>query len=623
MQEIIDDNNRDNHVDETITNCLNINKLSSFFLFAGAGSGKTGSLVKALKKIKERDFQELQLKGQRVAIITYTNAACDEIGRRIDYDPLFSVSTIHSFIWSLVQGFNKDIKKWLNDSLLTQIQELEEQIRTGRRGTKTMTSRISQLEFKKSRLQNLSNIKKFTYNPNGLNLDSDSLSHAEVISVGTYFLNEKLLLQRILINKYPILLIDESQDTNKNLMDAFLMIEQKNSGSFALGLFGDIMQRIYSDGKIDLGNDLPLTWMKPAKVMNHRCSPRIVKLINKIRETVDNQKQRARMDREEGYVRMFILPSTIDKNEAEKLIIQRMKEITQDQKWVVDSGDYTTLILEHHMAAKRLGFLDFFKPLYENDKLKTGVLDGTITGLSFFAQVIIPLVAAHNRGDKMAIARVVRDYSPLLKVKSDGSSQIEYIRNTEKAVDSFLSLWNNGNDPKCIDVLRSVLELNLFNIPQSLSLYINKSESEDTDESDTEQSLSLAGAWEECLNAPFSQVIKYDTYVSGKSKYMTHQGVKGLEFPRVVVIIDDSESRGFLFSYEKLFGAKEKTQTDLDNEVTGKDTTISRTKRLFYVTCSRAEKSLAIIAYSDDPKAVRQHVISEEWFDESEVELIN
>ena len=42
----------------------------------------------------------------------------------------------------------------------------------------------------------------------------------------------------------------------------------------------------------------------------------------------------------------------------------------------------------------------------------------------------------------------------------------------------------------------------------------------------------------------------------------THQGVKGLEFPRVFVVIDDEAARGFMFSYEKLFGARAMTSTD-------------------------------------------------------------
>ena len=84
-----------------------------------------------------------------------------------------------------------------------------------------------------------------------------------------------------------------------------------------------------------------------------------------------------------------------------------------------------------------------------------------------------------------------------------------------------------------------------------------------------------------------------------------------------------NEARGFLFSYEKLFGVKEKTKTDIENELEGKDTGIDRTRRLFYVTCSRVEKSLAIVAYSNNPEKVRKYVVNEGWFErDAEVETI-
>ena len=49
---IMDDNNFDDHVDDEIHTYLSFDKPSSFFLFAGAGSGKTRSLVNALKYLR-------------------------------------------------------------------------------------------------------------------------------------------------------------------------------------------------------------------------------------------------------------------------------------------------------------------------------------------------------------------------------------------------------------------------------------------------------------------------------------------------------------------------------------------------------------------------------------------
>ena len=56
-------------------------------------------------------------------------------------------------------------------------------------------------------------------------------------------------------------MIDESQDTNSALIDALFDVERRFAGKFALGLFGDMMQRIYSDGKHDLGTALMVAMM--------------------------------------------------------------------------------------------------------------------------------------------------------------------------------------------------------------------------------------------------------------------------------------------------------------------------------------------------------------------------
>src|SRR5262245_59449945 len=119
------DDDIDAHVDAQIATFLDLEARKSFFLFAGAGSGKTRSLVAALRSRVSRSGKVLRLSGQQVAVITYTNAACDEIRSRLQFDPLISVSTIHSFVWDLIRGFNNDIRSWLKDKLNSEIQELQ------------------------------------------------------------------------------------------------------------------------------------------------------------------------------------------------------------------------------------------------------------------------------------------------------------------------------------------------------------------------------------------------------------------------------------------------------------------------------------------------------------------
>jgi DNA helicase-2/ATP-dependent DNA helicase PcrA len=86
-----------------------------------------------------------------------------------------------------------------------------------------------------------------------------------------------------------------------------------------------------------------------------------------------------------------------------------------------------------------------------------------------------------------------------------------------------------------------------------------------------------------------------------------------------MVLMDDAEARGFMFGYDKFFGAKELTAADIRNESEGRDSSISRTRRLFYVTCSRAKRSLALLVYSTAPNSVRSQVIANDWFEDHEI----
>jgi len=178
-----DPNAIDDIVDEDIYRCLNIATPKSFFLYAGAGSGKTRSLVNAVSRVLCNSRKPLLLQGRRVAVITYTNAACEEIKGRLDFDPLVEVSTIHSFAWSLISGYDADIRAWLHVNLLKEIGELELAAAKGRAGTKAASDRQRSIAEKQKRLEYLGSVQRFVYSPTGDNRGRDSLNHSEVISI--------------------------------------------------------------------------------------------------------------------------------------------------------------------------------------------------------------------------------------------------------------------------------------------------------------------------------------------------------------------------------------------------------------------------------------------------------
>ena len=627
-------NDIDQHVDNEIYDCLDLENPKSFFLFAGAGSGKTRTLVEVLRKFKENYGKQFRLKRKKVAIITYTNAASKEIEDRLEFDPIFSVSTIHSFAWELIEPFTQDIKIWLENNLSEEIQKLNEaQLKSKNLNNKTSIDRAKKIESKNKRILNLRNIVKFTYNPNGDNITKDSLNHSEVISLAAYFIHHKPLMQELLVCKYPILLIDESQDTKKELIDAFFELQENKKQNFSLGLFGDTMQRIYPDGKEKLEIGLPNDWATPIKKMNHRSNKRIITLVNKIRENVDGQEQKPRTDKQEGFVRLFICSNRNDKSKIEGSICDEMSFITNDSNWKNNEveKDVMTLILEHHMAARRMGFTDFFEPLYKEEKLKTGILNGTLYGANFFTKIILPLVEAKIKKDDFTIANIVKKESLFFKKEEllKNTDQTNNIKDAKNALLNLFKLWDNDKDPLLIDILQNVYKSNLFPIPDSLLIIASRTLSElkitTVDENNLEEEEDadkIINAWDLALSSPFSQIKQYNLYISEESKFGTHQGVKALEFSRVMVILDDEESRGNGFSYDKLFGNKGLSDADKKSIKENKETGIDKTRRLFYVACSRAKESLAIVTYTDSPEIVKNNAIEYGWFTENEIIVI-
>lgn len=607
-------NNIDLQVDETLEKCILSTPRKSFFLFAGAGSGKTYSLVLLLKKIHNSIGKDLLLQGKNVAVITFTNAATDEIINRLDYSPIFHISTIHSFVWEVIKYYQSDIKRLYCSYIEEDLKALEKKIKeTKNKTTKTYLSSVEKLEYQKERLAKAQTIEKFVYNPNGSNPEYNALRHAEVIRISARMIIESRMLQRIIAQRYPILLIDESQDTKKELVDVFFEIQRNFTDIFTLGLLGDQKQRIYADGKENIEDSIPTEWEKPVKRMNYRCAKRIIQLANDIGKDIDiNAEQRPREDANDGFVRLFIIQQRdgLNKDEIEQNVMRIMSEQTRDEKWAAIDADVKVLTLEHMMAARRLGFSSFFAPLYKVSKYQMTFLQGTVSEIEFFTKEILPIAESIKEDGRIAL-EILKKHSPLLSGQDTKNPYELYLKCREEAI----KVANLVNENETIRVVvDEIIKSQLLIVPDVVkqAYMLNPSDIEDIVEEDIR-------AWVEVMDLPINMVRSYDDYVNHRSQFDTHQGVKGLEFDRVMVIIDDSEIRGFLFSYDKLFGVKDLSDADLKNKENGKETSIERTQRLFYVTCTRAKNSLAVVMYTNNSEGVKTETIKKGWFKESEI----
>ncbi|MGQ8819911.1 UvrD-helicase domain-containing protein [Bibersteinia trehalosi] len=582
----------------------------SFILFAGAGSGKTRTLVTVLNKIRENHKKFLVKNGQKVGVITFTNAACNEIRHRLQYDNTFNVSTIHSFAWELIKPFTEDIKEFISERLNQDIIELSDKILKAR----TENSRgnhIRERDKKKSRLDSLESCQSFIYSPTETLIGKGTLNHSEVISICAYFLKNKPLAQDVLVSQFPILFVDECQDTQKDLLTALLETQKSKKNVFCLGLFGDLTQQIYSNGYPELINNIPEDWETPSKKNNYRSPKRIVDLINKIGKSYNpNFIEQTAKKSDIGLVRLFILNSNVEnKLEKEQLIREKMSSISSDLDWK-NIKNVKTLVLEHAMAAKRAGFDDFFLPLSQNDILRDNLLQKTGECFSFLLHQLLPLINYIRYKQDFDVLRILEKYSPLMnntRVTSDFSSLKELI-------DKFSTLISN--DVLLKSILSYIYETQLLEIPNDIIDGLNFDSKTEHHENDK------AYLWNQAINTNLEQLLMYSSYINGELGFDTHQGVKGLEFDHVMAIIDDSEAKGFLFKYDKLFNIEPLSSTDIKNIQENKDNVLTRTSRLFYVICSRAQKELAIVAYTNTPLSLKNDVIQRGWFSEDEIEIL-
>ena len=605
--------NADNNIDLQLKGYISKEERKSFFLFAGAGSGKTYSLAKLLENIQVIWGNKLKQEHRQVAVITYTNAATDEIMRRIDYNPLFHVSTIHSFVWDSIKTYQKDIKARYLKRLQANIDELQAKIdATKNKETKTYKANQEKINHLIERKEAKEKIDKFIYNPNGDNLKANSLNHSDVIEIGTQMLQVNLLLQQIITQQYPFMLIDESQDTRSGLVDAFFTIQKNFPNDFTLGLIGDIKQRIYMDGKADIKNLIPADWEKPEKVMNYRCSKRIIQLANKISSVLDGSEQQARDDAPEGYVHLFLANShdVLDKIAKELDVRAKMSAITGDEQW---NSDVKVLTLEHSMAAVRLDFKDFYELFARLPKYQMSFLQGEMTDMTFFSNLIFPLVSMLKENDGIGVLNLLKKDSPLLEAVPDRDYP-EMLGKIKKVLDELRN--SNVEEMKVSEIIEFIQKNALFAVPDHLILALNSKE----EEIDKEDAESLA--WVRALQLPLRQFKTYDDYIHDRTSYATHQGVKGLEFPRVLVLIDDEAAKGNTFSYDKLFKVAPLSNTDIQNKEKGKENSLDRTGRLFYVTCTRAKESLAILMYTSDPDKAKQTAIHNGWFGKNEIDVL-
>ncbi|MGE4049671.1 MAG: UvrD-helicase domain-containing protein [Piscinibacter sp.] len=639
-------NDRDAGVVEEICGYLTEQPPRSFFMFAGAGSGKTRTLVEVLRRLtgvvphdSGRELaRRLRLDGRSIRVVTYTKNAVAVISGRLGSNELVAVSTIHAFCWELIGGFDDDIREALIAVKTAKLEDKRAEAAKKARGiSKTDLRNFAEIE---AEIEALKAVPTFIYHPDKDTYGDGALQHGQVLDATAWLLLNRPTLRTILQDRHPVILIDESQDTMKSVLDALMKLAEPRGSGLTLGLLGDHRQRIYMEGHSDLPGLVPDGWAKPELKMNHRSQQRIVQLINKIwtaklpgrTQPASGVEQHHRTEKTGGTVRLFIgrtSLSTPEKRQKEAWVALQMQQATQSDAWATPSG-YQSLALEHKLVAARGDFLNVYTAMTLIDPNAAAPSGrGENTGPSATRLVLHDLaqlaacVAADGAINDFATTEVLRRAGCLDQLPADANQRIARTEEIHGAVVAFGAATIKSG-ATVDEVITPIIKAQVFKVDARLLQQF----ADDTPppaapiprkETETDDARRRRG-WCALFNAPWAELERYRRYLAGNSELATHQVVKGSEFTHVMVVMDDEQSGGNQISYDKLFGATALGESDLDNAQAGKETTIDRSLRLLYVTCSRARESLALVLWAENPTEALKFARHESgWFAEQEV----
>ena len=646
-----------------ILQCIENKK--NFILTGGAGSGKTHSLVLLIQEIGRL------YPNKSIICITYTNNAVAEIKSRISNDKLF-VSTIHEFLWKIIKKYQKELK----ETMIELIYSEEEKY-------KKFTLPKDNLEKNemKINLEYFLNSEIVYDEYYSLKSEEDSkIGHDEILLIAEKMFEKYSKLCDILKDNANFIFIDEYQDTSEEVANIFLNHINKSKKENIIGFFGDSMQSIYDSG---IGNIKDDSLKRINKIQNRRSSLKVIELTNKLRD--DGIKQipskntkETNIDEKTGKIKEGNVKFIYSNNN----ILEELKKTYIFNDWDFKNTLNTKeLRLTHKLNAENSGFKELYN-LYTNDfiysKLISKLKEKKISedeDTNNFGYIIekFPIFSRKGKIKKNILEQVdIKSKKEIEKIKD-----IEWgkIKNSFINKDSLLGYKFNGltekyestsNRDKILQKLDLIYEsINLYNenkyveLFKKLKIKISSYENKIKIRKEMNELIELMKSqndkiyeiidkannilniknderyikfienrgwylWNRIKDISFSEYVKSIEYQKEYFPYSTQHSVKGSEFNNVLVILDNGKWSKYNFNLllENIFDENnilDKTKKDIFN----------RTKKLFYVCCTRAKENLIVFIQINNQKINKEKIISnaKELFGEENVisgdELIN
>ncbi len=510
----------------------------NFRVEAGAGSGKTYSLNKVIEWIQANKLSEYRRNKQNVVCITYTNAAVDVIAERLASDSFILPSTIHAFAWNTIKQYQSTLINIIKEDKNLQPTEGD-------------FFEVTKVQYTLGH----------RYKENGVQY----LYHDDVITLFTIFL-DNAKFRRVFSDKYPLILIDEYQDSFKPIIDRFVEYFIDKAIGPQFGFFGDAWQTIYQSNKacglIDHKNIIEIK-----KGANFRSAPKIVDLLNTIRPdlpqlsavndfngeviaiTCDDYTGARRTDRN--------FKGDLPADELKTRLARLTEYIKKD---CISQGEsLKVLMITHKVLAAQQGYDKLL------DILENGIRDKQDVFLTFFMERIEPIYKALETSNMQLLFDTlgIRRY-PITK------------KNDKEKWGILKSHLKKARSQKSIDVVRVAIESKLVPIPQNILAYYELY-------SNAPNMLYSNTTIQNFLNLEYAQFLAVIDFLYPEAEFSTEHGVKGKEYDNVVFVISKGWNQYQFEIYAPMI---------INGVPADKALSYQRNRNLFYVCCSRPKKRL-------------------------------
>lgn len=521
----------------------------SFRLEAGAGAGKTYSLVAALKRLIEEQGTTLVRHGQKVACITYTEVARNEIAQEIEEHPAILVNTIHGFSWAFLSPFQKTLRE-----LLGEMEDKKEKIEQGGGiGSKSVEYDMGFFGVDENRI---------------------SLSHDDIPNMMAKLL-QKEKFRQIFSQQFPVIFIDEYQDTHRQFMEAITEYFLKPATGPLVGLFGDHWQTIYRS-EYELAK-YPIKEI--AKGSNFRSVPAIVNVLNKLRPEL---RQEVHNPEAKGEARFFHTNNykgerTNDRHSKEDLLsdMTRQTRIALMERLEAEGWDLSktkVLMLTHNVLAAEQGYPGIVEVFNGRNDLFAKKEDPVI---KFFAENVEPMCKAYCASRYGDMFRIYGS-APAITQHQDKASW-------RRDMDILRTLREEGTIGQVIDHLKTTRR------PSPPDRVLRRDEELNSlDGVPVPEGASALKRYSKLRDVPYKEVIEIAKFIEKQTAFATQHSVKGAEFENVLVVLGGGWNH---YNWPLLLELI-KTKALTEKNTKG----FYRARNLFYVSLSRPMVRLAVLA---------------------------